>query len=285
MLQHLRTCRWIWLFAGLADIACLKARDNPQDPLNPSYLEPTATISLVNGTVFTSTSLTITWSGPATAQFRYWLTDSLSQPVLAPHDYSSDSLAAHLTFLDDGPYQLTVVGRYNASHTDTVASTANFRVSAVQGPTLKFDRLRIAGTTGQPLAITIRLANVPPVLSGTLQISFPGTLMSLDMPGGSSAVTAQVGPGDGLYQAILPDFSVPSVVNAANLARSCTITTGFLPTTGTSGLKGTHDIVAVHFRPAVTGTAPITITAADFRDPNNNPITIQLAQSAQVTIR
>jgi hypothetical protein len=70
----------MWLFAlSLAslEISCLKGRDNPQDPLSPVYVTPTPALSLVAGTLFSTNTVTIAWTGLADVEFRYVVIDSL----------------------------------------------------------------------------------------------------------------------------------------------------------------------------------------------------------------
>jgi hypothetical protein len=278
----------MWLFAlSLAslEISCLKGRDNPQDPLSPVYVTPTPALSLVAGTLFSTNTVTIAWTGLADVEFRYVVIDSLGALISNPHDFSKDSLAAHLSLLDDGPYTITVIGRYNSSHTDSSSVAARFLVSATQSPTLKFGKLRILQKNGNFFTVTIALVNDSLLFSGTFQLTFPKNMIQLNPQNGSSAVYPVLDPNAGLDQVVLPDFSDQNIVNAANSNGVAVITTGFLPMTGPEGIQGTHNILGISFVAMAKDTGQISISNVDFRDPANKHVSLNAVQSAQVIIR
>jgi len=148
--------------------------DNPYDPQNIDYVDPSVTIlsGPVEDEIATNDQVVFNWVGNnETMTFRYFFDGSLIQEW-------DDITSAKIEYLDEGEHRFGVQGKYP---TDDVSDTVyvNFNVNAVPGPSLLFYPRKIDVTIGQEASFKILAEEVIGLAAAEFSLSYDPLFLNI----------------------------------------------------------------------------------------------------------
>ena len=154
---------FILLFFSCEDVT--PVQDNPLDPGNEDYVEPTiAFVSELNdGDIISTETLSLAWQGnELVTEYRYKL-DNFSWT-----DWFEDA-SATLEYLDEGEHIISIQSRYLSGDTSAIASLS-FVVDAVEGPALMFYPRRHVTTQGTTITFQVLAEEVTALMAAEIFI-------------------------------------------------------------------------------------------------------------------
>ncbi len=248
-------------------ISCERARNNPLDPGGSTYQPPSAEITLgpAEGQTVTSNSVEFRWSGNSDANlYRY---------VLTNYSDSSDWSASDSTnfnLLDDTTYTFTLQTKY-PGESSIATYTRHFAVKSIHGPSLKFYRLKNTVALHGQFALQVWIVGISNFFSAQMKLTFDKSLLNLVSISGGSLVSRS-----GYSQAVLPDFSSATVIQAANSSGLIDVSTAVLSQNGTSGetIGGTGEVLRLVFSAIRAGRSSVNVSQGEVRDSTNTPVTL-----------
>ena len=238
-------------------------QDNPLDPGNEDYVEPTiAFVSELNdGDIISTETLSLAWQGnELVTEYRYKL-DSFPWT-----DWFEDA-SATLEYLDEGEHTISIQSRYLSGDTSAIASLS-FIVDAVEGPALMFYPRRHITTQGSSVTFQVLAEEVTALMAAEIHLEFDPSKIeivsvsqgSLFQNGQESIFSYEVSSGSIEVLTTLLSSSAPSV-------------------------SGTGDLIQIEVKSLQSGSASISFNGSDvFRDPDNNDITIIEKINGLVTV-
>ena len=153
--------------------SCTREFNNPLDPESLAYTPPSVEIvkPFENETI-SSTAVTIMWVGnkPEANEYRFRLVDY--------SDWSewTTATSASFDYLDDAEYTFEIEVRYKG-HTDVRKFSRKFKVDAINGPTLKFYKLKNIVNLGGEFYVSVWVEEVINFKSVQVLFSFAVTVI------------------------------------------------------------------------------------------------------------
>ena len=242
---------FILFFLSCEDVT--PVQDNPLDPGNEDYVEPTIAFvsELNNGDIISAETLSLAWQGnELVTEYRYKL-DSFPWT-----DWFEDA-SATLEYLDEGEHTISIQSRYLSGDTSAIASLS-FVVDAVEGPALMFYPRRHIIAQGSTVTFYVLAEEVTALMAAEIHLEFDPSKLeivsvsqgSLFQNGQESIFSYEIGSGSIEILTTLLSSSSPSV-------------------------SGTGDLIQIEVKSLQSGSASISFNGSDvFRDPDNNDITI-----------
>ena len=230
-------------------------QDNPLDPNNPDYDEPTVTFisSITEGDTIHVSDITIEWQGSElVAEYRTKLDDN---------DWLewNDKLSIEIQYLDEGDHSISIQGRYSTGVSSLIV-TKNFIVDAITGPALAFLPRRKIAPEGSSVTFQIVAEEVNNLSAAEFQFTFDPTALQIN----------SLNPGS----AFGPLGEVIFITDINNTTGSASISTAVFgndyPT-----LSGTGDIALINVQIIKDGEHSIEFDGTEaLRDHENGSITI-----------
>ena len=155
----------IILVLSCEDVA--PTQDNPLDPGNEDYVEPTITFvgDISNGDTIYSESITLGWDGnELVTEYRYKLDE------FPWAEWSNENFAT-LDYLDEGQHNISIQSRYLSGDTSAIIDL-DFIVDAVDGPSLMFFPRRHITTQGETVIFKILAEEVSALMAAEIHIDF-----------------------------------------------------------------------------------------------------------------
>lgn len=230
--------------------------DNPYDPQNIDYVDPSVTIlsGPVEDEIATNDQVVFNWVGNNEAMtFRYFFDGSLIQEW-------DDITSAKIEYLDEGEHRFGVQGKYP---TDDVSDTVyvNFNVNAVLGPSLLFYPRKHDAVIGEEVTFQIFAEEVVDLSGSEFTINYNTTLINIE----------SITQGDLFKTANQSIF----YVDQDPLQGSFSVLTAILDGVSPS-VSGTGVLAEIVVKITSQGTASLSFEGANkFRGPNNTAIEIR----------
>lgn len=236
--------------------------DNPLDPGNPDYEEPSTTISVPQqGLTYYEHSLVATWEGnKEDMTFRTKLDDGDWSHQLGDADwYPYDFM--NLEYLDEGQHTLVVQGRYISGDVEPQPDSVSFSINAVAGPALRFYHMQTRAQVNDQITLDIYAEEVSNIAGAEIIVDFDPTMVRVDGWNiGQFMETAGVDP-----------LSFTDIDNPGGEARLDIGVMGVSP----EYVYGTGIIASLQLTLLATGQTELTFNnQTAFRDRDNNEVDI-----------
>jgi len=240
-------------------------QDNPLDPSNPDYTPPT--IAMVSGatdgeTIETSTAI-FSWYGNENVTEYRWNFDNGSWT-----EWVNQTMVA-FTNLDEGTYIFSVQGRYDTGDTSSVL-TINFEVDAVQGPALMFyPRVQFPAIGQNNVTFQILAEEVENLTAAEFSIIYNNSLVEI------ASITQGAmfgGSGQSIFHT---DYD--------NSQGTLSVLMGMLGGNNPS-VSGTGVLAEVTLGILSGGSSNLSFTWIEFKDPQNNVITVNESVNGRVVV-
>jgi hypothetical protein len=239
-------------------------QDNPLDPGNEDYVEPTVTFlsELNNGDIVSTETLSLAWQGnELVTEYRYKL-DSFSWT-----DWF-EGASVTLEYLDEGEHIISIQSRYLSGDTSEVVSRL-FIVDAVDGPSLIFFPRRHISTQGETVTFHVLAEEVTALMAAEIHLGFDQSKLEI------ISVT----------QGSLFQNSQESIFSYELSSGSIEVLTTLLSSSSPS-VSGTGDLIQIEVKSLQPGLASIYFNSNNrFRDPNNLNISIREFVNARVEVQ
>ena len=241
----------IILVLSCEDVA--PTQDNPLDPGNEDYVEPTITFvgDISNGDTIYSESITLGWDGnELVTEYRYKLDE------FPWADWSSENFAT-LDYLDEGQHNISIQSRYLSGDTSAIIDL-DFIVDAVDGPSLMFFPRRQITTQGETVIFKILAEEVSALMAAEIHIDFdPSKIEIISISQGSFFQNGQ----ESIFSYDIKDGSIE-------------VLTSLLDSESPS-VNGTGNLIQIEVKSLSSGQSGIFFNnSVSFRDWNNNNIII-----------
>ena len=227
-------------------------QDNPLDPGNEDYVEPTISFlsELNNGDIISTETLSLAWQGnELVTEYRYKL-DSFPWT-----DWLEDT-SATFEYLDEGEHVMSIQSRYLSGDTSAIVSLS-FVVDAVEGPALMFYPRRHVISQGSNVIFQILAEEVTDLMAAQIYLGFdPSKLEIVSVTQGSFFQNGQ-----------------ESIFSYEVSSGSIEVLTTLLSSSSPS-VSGTGDLIQIEVKCLQSGSASVSFNGALFRDPNNLNIPI-----------
>jgi len=257
--------------------SCTREFNNPLDPESLAYTPPSVEIvkPFENETI-SSTAVTIMWVGnkPEANEYRFRLVDY--------SDWSewTTATSASFDYLDDAEYTFEIEVRYKG-HTDVRKFSRKFKVDAINGPTLKFYKLKNIVNLGGEFYVSVWVEEVINFKSVQFEVKFDKDKLSLLSVQKGNYVVSR-----GLDQIVVPDFSLQKVLDEVNNSGKIGISTGVLATSGAGpvSLNGSGEIIKLKFRAKGGGHSYLKFENITMLNSNGDVILINPPDMAYVKV-
>ena len=228
-------------------------QDNPLDPGNEDYVEPTISFlsELNNGDIISTETLSLAWQGnELVTEYRYKL-DSFPWT-----DWFEDA-SATLEYLDEGEHTMSIQSRYLSGDTSEIASLS-FIVDAVEGPALIFYPRRHIATQGSTVTFQILAEEVTALMAAELHIEFdPSKLEIISVSQGSLFQNGQ----ESIFSYDIGENSIEVLTS--------------LLSSDSPSVNGTGDLIQIEVKTISPGTNSLSFSSNNsFRNPQNENIII-----------
>ena len=228
-------------------------QDNPLDPGNEDYVEPTIAFlsELNNGDIISTETLYLAWQGnELVTEYRHKL-DSFSWT-----DWSEDA-STTLEYLDEGEHTISIQSRYLSGDTSSVVSLSFF-VDAVKGPALNFYPRHHAITQGDTVTFQVLAEEVTDLMAAEIHLLYDSSKLEI----------VSITQGDFFQNGQQSIFSYEIVSGTIEVLTS-------LLNSSVPSVSGTGDLFQIKVKSLQSGSASISFCCDDdFRDPDNNHIVI-----------
>ena len=251
----------IILVLSCEDVA--PTQDNPLDPGNEDYVEPTITFvgDISNGDTIYSESITLGWDGnELVTEYRYKLDE------FPWADWSSENFAT-LDYLDEGQHNISIQSRYLSGDTSAVINLS-FIVDAVDGPSLMFFPRRHIVSQGDTVIFKILAEEVNSLMAAEIHIDFdPSKIEIISISQGSFFQNSQ----ESIFNYEINNGSIgvlTSLLNSESLS-----------------VNGTGNLIQFVVKILQSDSSYISFIGNNvLRDPNNNDITINEKINGKIEI-
>lgn len=241
----------IILVLSCEDVA--PTQDNPLDPGNEDYVEPTITFvgDISNGDTIYSESITLGWEGnELVTEYRYKLDEF---PWV---EWSNENFAT-LDYLDEGQHNISIQSRYLSGDTSAIIDL-DFIVDAVDGPSLMFFPRRHITTQGETVIFKILAEEVSALMAAEIHIDFDVSKIEIiSISQGSFFQNGQ----ESIFSHDINDGSIEILTSLLN--------------SDFPYVNGTGELASIEIRSLVSGETNLLFEGVNaFRDENNNTIAI-----------
>lgn len=228
-------------------------QDNPLDPGNEDYVEPTIAFAseLSDGDIISTETLSIAWEGnQLVTEYRYKL-DSFSWT-----DWFEDA-SVTLDYLDEGEHTISIQSRYLSGDTSAIASLS-FVVDAVGGPALMFYPRRQITTQGSTVTFQVMAEEVSALMAAEIHLEFdPSKIEIVSVTQGTLFQNGQ----ESIFNC---DINVGSIEILTSLLNS-----------DIPYVNGTGELASIEIRSLGSGETNLLFEGVNtFRDESNNTIAI-----------
>ena len=251
----------IILVLSCEDVA--PTQDNPLDPGNEDYVEPTITFvgDISNGDTIYSESITLGWDGnELVTEYRYKLDE------FPWADWSSENFAT-LDYLDEGQHNISIQSRYLSGDTSAIIDL-DFIVDAVDGPSLMFFPRRQITTQGETVIFKILAEEVSALMAAEIHIDFdPSKIEIISISQGSFFQNGQ----ESIFSYDINDGSIEILTSLLN---------GEIPY-----VNGTGELAQIEVKTISDGLITLSFSPYNnFRNPQNENINISNAVNGLVEV-
>jgi len=270
--------------------SCTKKLENPLDPESSSYRPPSVEIveGPREGETVSTNSVRFSWVGntPNGNEFRYRLTGYKGNVAIVYVDWTgwSEQTSVRFDYLDDLEYVFEVETRYKGTE-NSFRVSRRFSVNWVNGPTVKFFRLRNEVFQGDWFTVGVWIEDIQNFKSGVFKITFDKNRVELvGVESGSFPSENRLG------QVIVPDFSSGDKINEANSKGEFEVGTGVMLSgasfsTDPPYLSGSGEILKLTFRGKSTGQSSLNFSEVDLRDYSGNKVQVQQPVNGIVQVK